>query len=420
MSNAGVETSSDPRDLIRRARRIVVKIGSKALASDQQVYDRLARDIAAAQAERRAVAVVSSGAIALGIKKLGLAARPKEMALLQASAAAGQSVLMRLYEEAFAARSLSVAQVLLTHADLADRARANNARDALAALLDAGLVPIINENDTVAVEEIRFGENDLLASMVVPLVGADLLILLSDVPGLLDGQGQRVPTVRNILLEAKPLAGGSTSGVGTGGMTSKVEAARRATLAGATVVVSDARAPHPIAAILEGSDVGTVFVPHLQRIQARKHWIAFTLRPKGAVLLDPGAVEAVVESGVACCRWECSAFAATSGRVMRSRCSRTMGVKSGGDSLAWGHRRSLPWPEKRAKSSRSAGTKATWSSCIGTTWSSRKTEERVQRVEGRTEWCRLRRTERGSPQGVNPQWLLRRAPASEPTAGVSS
>jgi glutamate 5-kinase len=204
---------------------------------------------------------------------------------------------MRLYEEAFGRHELAVAQVLLTHADLADRTRANNARDALAALLDAKLIPIINENDTVAVDEIKFGDNDMLASMVAPLVSADLLILHSDVPGLLDEKGERVPIVRNVARDARPLATRATSSAGTGGMSSKIEAARRGMLAGASVVVADAREARTLDAILAGEDVGTLFVPYAQRIQARKHWIAFTLRPRGALLLDPGAVTAVVERG---------------------------------------------------------------------------------------------------------------------------
>jgi len=290
--------ADDPRAALTRARRVVVKIGSRALSTEPQIYDRLAQGVADAHTARRSVAMVSSGAIALGIKKLGLPSRPKEMGWLQAAAAAGQNVLMRLYEDAFARRDLAVAQVLLTHADLSDRTRANNARDALAALLEAKVVPIINENDTVAVDEIRFGDNDLLASMVTPLVSADLLILLSDVPGLLNEKGERVPLVRNVTREARPLVTQSaTSSPGTGGMASKVEAARRAMLAGASVVVADARDAGTIGAILEGRDVGTLFLPHPQRIQARKHWIAFTLRPRGAILLDKGAVAAVVERG---------------------------------------------------------------------------------------------------------------------------
>ena len=288
---------SEARATVARARRIVVKIGSRALASEPAIYERLAIGVRHAHAEKRSVVIVSSGAIALGMRKLGLATRPKDMPLLQASAAAGQSVLMRFYEEAFGRHDLAVAQILLTHADLADRTRANNAREALAALLDAKVVPIINENDTVAVDEIKFGDNDMLASMVTPLVSADLLVLLSDVPGLLDEKGERVPLVRNVTREAFPLATRSTSAVGTGGMLSKLEAARRGMLAGASVVVADARDPRTLGAILSGEDAGTLFAPHPQRIQARKHWIAFTLRPRGALLLDPGAVTAVVEKG---------------------------------------------------------------------------------------------------------------------------
>ncbi len=283
------------RARLGRSRRVVVKIGSKGLTGD--AWERLASEVAAVRGDgggpRRSVVLVSSGAIALGVEKLGLKVRPKEMAWLQAAAAAGQSVLMQRYEEAFGKRGIAVAQVLLTHADLADRARTNNAQGALAALLEVGAVPIINENDAVAVDEIRFGDNDQLASMVTPLCGADILLLLSDVEGLLDGNGKRVRFVRSVAREARPLAGKSTSGVGTGGMLSKVEAARRATLAGADVVIAAAREPGVITRVLAGEDVGTLFAAIPQRISARKHWIAYTLRPRGAVLVDRGAAEAV-------------------------------------------------------------------------------------------------------------------------------
>jgi len=281
------------RASLRRARRVVLKIGSKTLAADREVYARLARELSALHQEGRDFVLVSSGAIALGVSKLGLKERPREMAWLQAAAAAGQSVLMQRYEEAFGEVKMPVAQVLLTHADLADRHRDNNARAALGALLSAGALPIINENDTVAVDEIRFGDNDQLASMVVPLVEADLLILLSDVEGLLDGEKRRVPLVRDVEREARPLAGPSVSGVGTGGMASKIEAARKATLAGASVVIADARVDGIVSAVLRGDDVGTLFTPAAQRLGARRHWIAFTLRPQGALLLDRGASEAV-------------------------------------------------------------------------------------------------------------------------------
>jgi glutamate 5-kinase len=243
--------------------------------------------------------VVSSGAIALGVKKLGYKGRPKEMAKLQAAAAAGQSLLMQAYEDAFAKRGISVAQVLLTHADLADRTRANNARAALGALLEAEAVPILNENDSVAVDEIRFGDNDQLAAMVAPLVDADLVVLLSDVEGLLDQDGARVRVVHDVARDATPHVRPSSvsNQIGSGGMASKVEAARRATLAGANVVVADARVEGVLDAVLAGEDVGTLFVAASDRLSAKKYWIAFTLRPRGDVVLDRGAAEAVGARG---------------------------------------------------------------------------------------------------------------------------
>jgi glutamate 5-kinase len=288
---------SDPRSAIRRAKRIVVKIGSSTLARDEHAHGRLAKAIRSLHDEKKAVVLVSSGAIALGTRKLGYKGRPKEMAKLQAAASAGQSLLMRAYEEAFAKEGLSVAQVLLTHADLADRARANNARAALGALIDARCVPILNENDAVAVEEIKFGDNDELSAMVTPLVAADVLILLSDVAGLLDAEGKRVSVVRDVATEALPLVRAKKSSVGTGGMASKIEAARRATLAGAHVVIADAGQKGVLESILAGEDEGTLFVAATQRLPAKKHWIAFTLRARGDIWLDAGAAKAVREKG---------------------------------------------------------------------------------------------------------------------------
>ncbi len=286
--------------MVARARRVVVKIGSRTLAGGGEIFGSLASAIAARK--NTAFVVVSSGAIALGMKKLGYRARPKEMAKLQAAAAAGQSLLMRVYEEAFEARGISVAQVLLTHGDLADRIRANNARAALGALLEAGAIPILNENDSVAVEEIRsssgrFGDNDQLAAMVAPLVDAELVVLLSDVDGLLDQEGHRIPLVRDVATDAVPHIRKSSSSVGSGGMASKVEAARRATLGGANVVVADARVADTLARVLAGEDVGTLFVAASDRLNAKKYWIAFTLRPRGDILLDRGAADAVGAKG---------------------------------------------------------------------------------------------------------------------------
>ena len=289
--------SDEARTAVRKARRIVIKIGSSTLARDAGAYDRLASAVRVLSDAGKQVVLVSSGAIALGTKKLGYRTRPKEMARLQAAAAAGQTLLMRAYEEAFAREELTVAQVLLTHADLADRVRANNARAALSALLDARAVPILNENDSVAVEEIKFGDNDELSAMVTPLVDADVLVLLSDVEGLLDRQGVRVATVRDVVAEALPLVRTKKSDVGTGGMASKIEAARRATLAGAHVIIADARKVDVLTRIFAGADEGTLFVAAARRLTAKKHWIAFTLRPRGDVWLDAGAASAVRGKG---------------------------------------------------------------------------------------------------------------------------
>ncbi len=239
---------------------------------------------------------MSSGAIALGFTRLGLSERPKELALLQASAAAGQSLLMRAYETAFEPHGLHVAQVLLTHADLAERERYLNARAALDALLQLGAVPIINENDTVSVEEIKFGDNDQLAAMVATLVSADLLVLLTDVEGVLDAQGKRLALVRDPA-EVDALIRPTTSELGTGGMASKVLAARAATRLGVPVAIADARDAEVLDRVLRGDDVGTLFLPQGAAIASRKHWIAYTLRPKGAVLIDEGAARVLGGGG---------------------------------------------------------------------------------------------------------------------------
>ena len=278
-------------------RRIVVKVGSKSLVGDREPrFDALARQIAALRAEKRNVLVVSSGAIALGRAALGFEKRPTEIAQLQACAAVGQSRLMRAWEEAFAPFSLPVAQLLLTHADLADRERYLNARASLDALWELGAIPVINENDTVAVDEIKFGDNDQLAAMVATLAGADLLVLLSDVEGLLDASGARVPFVEDVADATRHVQTGKSE-LGTGGMGSKLEAARRASKRGVPVVIADARDPAILTRVIAGDDVGTLFGPVGARLASRKHWIAYTLRTKGTLLLDGGAAEAIRTGG---------------------------------------------------------------------------------------------------------------------------
>jgi glutamate 5-kinase len=287
---------SSERASLRDAKRIVLKVGSRGIADGGGRFAQIASQVARARKGSREAVVVSSGAIALGFTRLGLSERPRELALLQASAAAGQSLLMRAYESAFEPHGLHVAQVLLTHSDLAQRDRYLNVRAALDALLGHGAVPIINENDTVSVEEIKLGDNDQLAAMVATIVSADVLVLLTDVEGLLDASGDRVPVVPDAA-QVEQLVRPSSGGLGTGGMGSKLRAARAATRLGVPVVIADARDPEILDKLLRGEDHGTLFLPQGAAIASRKHWIAYTLRPKGAVLVDEGAAKAIGGGG---------------------------------------------------------------------------------------------------------------------------
>lgn len=297
MTRTRLSSPPGPRGTLVRGKRIVVKIGSSSLAgaTSHRLAD-LARDVAKARANGREVVVVSSGAIALGMQRFKMKQRPKAIAELQACAAAGQSLLMRGYEDAFGAEGIVVSQVLLTHSDLADRDRYLNAQNTLDALFAHGAVPVINENDTVATEEIRFGDNDQLAAMVSTLVGADLLLLLTDVEGVLDASGSRLP-----IIEGKEVAlshvRGSKSTLGTGGMGSKIEAAFRAAERNVSVVIANAKESQVIVRVTSGEDLGTLFVATGSKLTSRKHWIAHTLRPKGTLTIDDGARRAVVERG---------------------------------------------------------------------------------------------------------------------------
>lgn len=279
------------RKALARARRIIVKIGSNALADHPDLIANIAADVAELSGKGASVLIVSSGAVALGWRQLGYRRRPKEIPQLQASAATGQSLLMNRYAEAFNVHGLRVAQVLLTHSDLAKRTSLNNARASLGALWDARAIPIVNENDTVSTEEIRFGDNDQLAAMVTPLVSADLLVLLSNVAGVLDEGGQRIShfSAEHDVFVHRAAAGAQ----GTGGIQSKVEAARKACRSGARAVVARAHEPNILRRIVSGEDVGTLFEPRGNALKARKHWIAFTLRPRGAIVVDQGAVNAL-------------------------------------------------------------------------------------------------------------------------------
>lgn len=293
------------RAALKSARRVVVKIGTGALTNAtgrflRPHFERLAADLLWA-AEGRELVVVSSGAIALGVERLKLSARPKDMPGKQACAAAGQSRLMRAYDDAFEARGRVVAQVLLTHEDVQDRRRYLNARHALERLLAAGAVPIINENDTVAVEEIKFGDNDALAALVATLVRADALVILSDVEGLYDSDPRENPAaslvreVPKVTDEVQRLAGGSATGHGTGGMATKAQAAALVTQVGIRCVVTSGRVPGRLREVLEGKPVGTHFEPQAYSRHARAAWISHALRARGKVWVDDGARRAVVE-----------------------------------------------------------------------------------------------------------------------------
>jgi glutamate 5-kinase len=291
------------RPEIADARRVVVKVGSSSLTTlpgglDTDRLRALVDVLGALRAAGREVVLVSSGAIAAGLAPLGLTGRPRDLATAQAAASVGQLRLVQTYADAFAVHEVTVGQVLLTADDLTRRGHYRNARQTVDRLLALGVLPIVNENDTVATEEIRFGDNDRLAALVAHVAAADALVLLSDVDGVYDGDprigpAQLVDTVRSPAdLAAVTLGSASRNGVGTGGMATKVEAAFIAASAGVPVVVtSTAQA----AAALAGERVGTLFAPSGRRPSARQFWLRYASRPRGRLLLDEGAVRAVRE-----------------------------------------------------------------------------------------------------------------------------
>jgi glutamate 5-kinase len=286
------------RAALTAARRVVVKIGSRLLAenADGRVHA-LVDDVVAAHKRGVRCVLVSSGAIALGVGRLGLGERPTTIPHLQAIAAVGQGHLMQHYDRAFAAHGMAAGQVLLTHQDLGERENFLNARHALAALLEYGAVPIINENDAVSVEEIKSGDNDQLSGLVTNLVEAEALVILTDVAGLLDKNSAVVPEITDIDGQAVPLVTSATSGVGRGGMSSKLHAARVAARFGVPTVVAPGREPQVLTRVLAGEVLGTLFVPppRTQALGARKHWIAYALKSAGTLVVDDGARRALIE-----------------------------------------------------------------------------------------------------------------------------
>jgi glutamate 5-kinase len=279
---------------LARVHRLVIKVGSGVVGTGMEP---LIAQIARLRRDGLQVILVSSGAIAAGMSVLGLKQRPKSLAQLQACAAIGQGQLMAAYDGLFRQHQLHVAQVLLTHDDLRSRQRHLNARNTLLQLLANDVIPIINENDTVAVEEIKFGDNDRLSALVATLVDADLLLILSHVEGLLDAKKQRVPAVPAITREIESLAGGTDRQTSVGGMKSKIEAAKIVTRAGIPLVIADGERDAVLPGILAGEDIGTVFLPHPHRLESRKRWIAFFQHPTGKLFVDDGAKQALIVAG---------------------------------------------------------------------------------------------------------------------------
>ena len=288
--------------------RIVVKIGSTLITNHGEGVDRaLVVDWVAQIADVRQagheVLLVSSGAIAEGMKRLGWRTRPVEINRLQAAAAVGQMGLVQVYESAFREHRIDTAQILLTHDDLADRVRYLNARTTLATLLELDTVPIINENDTVVTDEIKFGDNDTLAALVANLIEADLLIILTDQQGLYSADPRQDPQAR--LVERaragdpglETMAGGAGSPFGKGGMLTKVLAAKRAALSGASTVIAFGRTAGIVPRIVAGESIGTRLVADANKLQAKKTWLAGHLKTAGAVRIDDGAVRALVDGG---------------------------------------------------------------------------------------------------------------------------
>ena len=293
---------------LRDAKRVVVKVGSSLVTNDGQGLDEVAigewcRQMAHLMRDGREVIMVSSGAIAEGMKRLGWTTRPKAIQELQAAAAVGQMGLAQMYETKLKLNGLGSAQILLTHADLTDRERYLNARSTLLTLLKLRVLPVINENDTVVNDEIKFGDNDTLGALVANLVEADALVILTDQKGLFTADPRKDPNAQfvaearagDVALEA--MAGGAGSSLGRGGMITKILAGKRAAGSGASTVIAWGREPDVLIRLTQGEAIGTLLVAQTQKTQARKQWIADHLQLRGSVVVDAGAAAKLLEQG---------------------------------------------------------------------------------------------------------------------------
>jgi glutamate 5-kinase len=293
-------SSKNIRREVKSAKRIVIKVGSNLLAPggelDRRFIGSLVRQINGLIQSGHQVLLVSSGSIAAGLKPLGLSKRPADLPMLQAAAAVGQGQLMHAYQVYFGRQQQTVAQVLITRDGLEDRQRYLNARNTVLTLLKKKVVPVINENDTVSVDEIRFGDNDRLSALVASFAEADLLIMLSNVPGLLDANQEVVNRVEKITPTIRGLVSASTSNEGVGGMSAKLEAARIGQKSGFQTVLAAGRETNVLARIVAGEQLGTWFVASQGRPAARKQWLAFSQKSHGSIIVDDGAAVALTKS----------------------------------------------------------------------------------------------------------------------------
>jgi glutamate 5-kinase len=294
--------------LFDQAKRVVIKVGSAVLTDadglNLEVVGDLARQISFLCSTGREVILVSSGAVAAGRRRLGMPRSNREkLKVKQALAAMGQGLLMQAYEQAFACHEQKVAQVLLTHADLSHRDRYLNVRNTLLTLFEFGVVPIINENDTVSVQELRFGDNDTLGALITNMIGADMYIMLTDVEGLCTANpvddifARPIYTVARVDRQVEAMAGNTSSLLGTGGMQSKIRAAKMVAACGGSSFIGPGRKKEILQELFSGDMVGTFFLPGSEKMKERKHWIGYVLRPSGFIDLDQGACRAVREEG---------------------------------------------------------------------------------------------------------------------------
>ena len=291
------------QNVLGQAKKVVVKLGSQLLAMsgdaaglDAAYLSHIAAQVATLRQGGREVTLVSSGAIAAGCLELGLKKRPRDVAALQAVAAVGQRLLMTQLHTAFTKHDLHVGQLLLTRNDFDDRLRYLNIRNCVAQLHQQNCIPVVNENDTVAVEEIRFGDNDQLAALMCNALRADALVLLTVVDGLLDADGHCMELVENIA-SVKSLVSSETSATGTGGMSSKLDAAGRVMEAGELAVIANGRTDNVLLRLFNGEKLGTIFVPAKRKLDSRQRWISLTKRPGGKIIIDDGAAAALQHRG---------------------------------------------------------------------------------------------------------------------------